>query len=71
MKVDTFKCDGCSTMKGDLNHWFAVSPTGSSIIVSAWHDGDGYAHYCSDACVIKAVQQWLSAQKEASQKGEG
>ena len=71
MKVNTYQCDGdgCLVQRGSNNHWFIVSATGSSIIVSAWDDGEGYAHYCSDACVIKAVQQWLSAQKEASQPG--
>ena len=69
MKVNSYKCDGCGIQKGETNHWYAISPTAVSIIVSAWHDGDGYAHYCSDACVVKAVQQWLSAQKQASQPG--
>jgi hypothetical protein len=69
MRVNSYCCDGCGLSKGENNHWFAISASTPSIIVSAWHDGDGYDHYCSDACVIKAVQKWLSAQKELSQKG--
>jgi hypothetical protein len=69
MKVDSFKCDGCGIQKGANNHWFIVSAVDLSIHVSAWvSDAHGWDHYCSDACVIKAVQRWLSAQKEASQK---
>lgn len=74
-KVDTFKCDGCGNIKGDLNHWFKFRSypsegNGAEFIVNDWNSqGTDYPntlHLCSDACVIKTVQGWLSAQKEAA-----
>lgn len=66
-KVDTYKCDGCGTLKGSLNHWFKVYEAGA-ISVLPWDQGNDQPHrdLCSDACVIKAVQQWLSAQQQAT-----
>lgn len=68
MKVDSYKCDGCGNLKGDLNHWFRVVNEGRALEVYPWsagYDNKEERHYCSDACITKAVQQWLSAQKEA------
>ena len=79
MKVDNFACDVCGSQKGSLNHWFKFRAypnegNGSEFVVNDWsgkgHDYPTTKHLCSDACVIKTVQAWLSAQKEASQKGE-
>lgn len=77
MKVDTFQCDVCKTQKGALNHWFKFRSyldegNGAEFIVTDWKqqgiDYPNTKHLCSDACVIKTVQGWLSEQKELSQK---
>jgi hypothetical protein len=72
MKVDTYACDGCQAQKGTLNHWFKFTAHEDQFSVHDWSGSDypNTLHLCSDACVIKAVQGWLSAQKELSQKGE-
>ena len=73
MKIETFKCDGCGALKAELNHWFELCPPDAkvsrdSITILPWPDKpiNNAMHLCSDACVIKAVQQWLSAQKAAA-----
>jgi len=72
MKVDSYKCDGCGIQKGENNHWFKFRSypnegNGSEFIVNDWNNkSEDYAntkHLCSDACVIRMVQSWLSAQK--------
>lgn len=72
MKVDSYKCDECGTPKGEINHWFKFTAQSDQFGVTDWTGSDytSTLHLCSDACVIKTVQKWLSAHKEASQKGE-
>ena len=65
MKVDTYKCDVCGTVKGENNHWFRIETGGVSLELSAWGVAPATAttvDLCSDSCVIKTVQQWLTAQ---------
>lgn len=75
MKVDSYKCDGCGIQRGDGNHWFKFRAypnegNGAEFIVNDWKsEGTEYpntVHLCSDACVVKTVQAWLSAQQAAS-----
>ncbi len=79
MKVDTFACDVCGERKAETNRWhkfrsYSNEGNGAEFIVNEWESqGTDYPntlHLCSDSCVIKTVQGWLSAQKELSQKGE-
>lgn len=81
MKFDSYSCDAetCSVVKGTNNHWFkfrsyANEGNGAEFIVNEWDStGTDYPntlHLCSDSCVIKTVQKWLSEQKELSTKGE-
>ena len=74
MKVDAYKCDadGCRTQKAENNHWFKFTAHPDQFSVTDWSGSDytNTLHLCSDSCVIRTVQGWLSAQKEASQKGE-
>jgi hypothetical protein len=79
MKVDSYCCDVCGAPKTAVNHWhkFRAYPdegNGAEFIVNDWNykgeDFPNTKHLCSDACVIRTVQQWLSAQQEASQPGE-
>jgi len=77
MKVDSFKCDSCGRQKGENNHWYkfrAYPDTGNGpeFTVNPF-DSEGTdfpttKHLCSDACVIKTVQVWLSEQTELIQK---
>jgi hypothetical protein len=70
-KPTTF-CGICDAIKKETNHWFTVYSTGVGFEVVPWEGAEphGY-HYnrilatdaCSDACVIKAAQQWLSRMK--------
>ncbi len=79
MKVDSFVCDVCKSAKETTNHWhkFRSYPdegNGAEFTVNAWNStGTDYPntkHLCSDQCVIKTVQAWLSEQKDLSTKGE-
>lgn len=69
MIVNTFQCDGCGIQKGETNHWFRWKERPNQFGVGAWDASpeptSDEKHLCSDACVVKAVQGWLSAQKEA------
>jgi hypothetical protein len=72
LKIETFKCDGCGIMKGENNHWFEFVPADPkvtryciTIIPFPKDPVNDSRHLCSDQCVIKAVQQWLSEQKES------
>lgn len=77
MKIDTYKCDECGTQKGEINHWFRLRPSptwadkGPWVSILGWTTDyqDKDMHLCSDACVIKSVQKWLSAQ-QASKEGK-
>jgi len=70
MKVDTYKCDQCGQMKGELNHWFLFGSHDTQCRVVRWGfaDREDELHLCSDACVIKQVQGWLSKQQVAAGK---
>lgn len=68
MKVDTFKCDVCGTMKGTGNHWF-LSSIECGVWIRPWLSEPimDDAHLCSDSCVLKTVQAWLDVQKKKSE----
>ena len=73
MKVDTYKCDVCGTVKGENNHWFRIDTAGPSLELNAWGLAPATAtavDLCSDSCVIKTVQQWLTAQANAPRPAE-
>jgi hypothetical protein len=65
MRVDTFKCDVCGRIKGENNHWFRIDASGNGLELHGWgavQAGESTVDLCSDLCVIKTVQQWLTAQ---------
>jgi hypothetical protein len=69
MKVDTFKCDVCGQIKGENNHWFRIDTGASGLEVNAWGvmlATPTTVDLCSDQCVIKVVQKWLTSQAVAS-----
>lgn len=65
MKIDTFKCDVCGQIKGENNRWLRVDSAIPRLELHAWDDipsSSSTLDICSDQCVMKTVQQWLSAQ---------
>ena len=69
MKVDTYKCDVCGTVKGENNHWFRADSGLSGLEVRAWgvmQPTGTSMDLCSDSCVIKTVQKWLTNQANVS-----
>jgi hypothetical protein len=69
MKVDTYKCDVCGQIKGENNHWFRADTGTSGIELNAWGIIPASAttmDLCSDQCVIKVVQKWLTNQASSS-----
>jgi hypothetical protein len=68
MQVHTYKCDMCGTVKGENNHWFRVC-TAQGIKLEAWSvmpASETTLDLCSDSCVIKIVQKWLTAQAHST-----
>jgi hypothetical protein len=69
MKVDTYKCDVCGTIKGENNHWFRIDTGVSGLELNAWGVMPPTAttvDLCSDSCVIKVVGKWLTQQAISS-----
>ena len=69
MKVDTYRCDVCGTIKGENNHWFRIDTGVSGLELNAWGVMPPSAttvDLCSDQCVIKIVQKWLTSQAISS-----
>jgi len=64
----TVICDGCGQVKGSGNHWFFIFMEDGECAVAKWGTPkeDCEIHACSDQCVVKFVQQWLSKAKENS-----
>lgn len=75
MKIDTFKCDQCGSMKGQTNHWWAFYS-------ELWGDGRGYStviitldqanesgvdvqHYCGVPCLTQALHKALTARVQS------
>jgi hypothetical protein len=62
MKVDTYKCDVCGKVKGDVNHWW-LALNGERLIVEPWRSdlvSDGFLHLCGAQCVQKKLNEFLS-----------
>lgn len=63
--VNTYKCDVCSKIRSESNHWFLamLNEQHSSFILCKWEDraaeGPIAKHICSDSCATKLLQTWL------------
>jgi hypothetical protein len=69
MRIDTFKCDVCGQIKGENNHWFRIDSDCGGLSVGAWNTvlaTSTTVDLCSDACVIRVVQKWLTAQAHST-----
>ena len=65
MRFDTYKCDVCGTLKGENNHWFRADTGVSGLELNAWgvmQPTASTVDLCSDQCVIKIVQKFLTNQ---------
>ena len=65
MKVHSpYRCDYCSNLKGDTNHWWLRPPDRHSFTVQRWDailaDSEGYEHICSESCAAKALSKWMT-----------
>lgn len=68
-KVESYVCDVCGAVKGEKNHWFRmVIDEDTGLWMKEWSgtmfDNKGnfapHLHLCSDECVTRKVQQFLS-----------
>lgn len=69
MKVDTYRCDVCGQIKGENNHWFRIDTAATTLELHSWgavEPKESTVDLCSDQCVTKVVQKWLTAQAVAS-----
>jgi hypothetical protein len=70
MRVETYKCDGCGQLRGQQSkNWFRVSAGPGGLEIGPWSSvppAAGAVDLCSDSCVIRAVQQWLTGQAQRS-----
>lgn len=65
MKVHSpYRCDYCSNLKGESNHWWLRPPDRHSLTVLRWDailaDSEGYEHICSESCAAKALSKWMT-----------
>jgi len=64
MKVQSYRCDYCSKLKGESNRWWLGRPDGEHFTLAHWDatraDGDGYEHICSESCATKALSKWMT-----------
>ncbi len=64
MKVQSYRCDYCSKLKGESNRWWLGHPDGEHFTLALWDatlgDGNGCEHICSESCATKALSQWMT-----------
>jgi hypothetical protein len=54
-------------MKGEKNHWFRIDTAGAGLELQPWgaiQPSASTLDLCSDQCVIKTVQQYLTVQAQ-------
>ena len=59
-----YRCDYCSNMKGETNHWWLRLPDRERFTLQRWDatlaDVPGYEHICSESCAAKALSKWMT-----------
>ena len=77
MKLDRpYKCDYCTKLKGDTNHWWmrfakgvidhaaGVTSGSDAFLLVPWNDAsadvEGVEHICSESCASKALSKWMA-----------
>jgi hypothetical protein len=68
-----YVCDACGKQKAEVNHWFIRIDAPNTFYRFAGYPWDdklatdaAAVHYCGQACVTAAFQQWLDKTKEAA-----
>jgi hypothetical protein len=64
MKIHSHRCDYCSNLKGESNHWRLRVPDQDKFTLQSWDDAQadepGYEHICSESCAAKALSKWMT-----------
>ena len=64
MKIHSHRCDHCSNLKGESNHWWLRVPDQDKFTLQRWDnaqaDTPGYEHICSESCAAKALSKWMT-----------
>jgi hypothetical protein len=64
MKIHSYRCDHCSNLKGESNHWWLRVPDREKFTLQRWDDAEantpGYEHICSESCAAKALSKWMA-----------
>ena len=64
MKVQTYRCDYCSNVKGENNDWWLAQPAGEHFTLALWDaalaDQEHCEHICSESCATKALSKWMT-----------
>jgi hypothetical protein len=59
-----YRCDYCSNMKGETNHWWLRAMDREHFTLQRWDatlaDVPGYEHICSESCAAKALSKWMT-----------
>ncbi|HMD49517.1 MAG TPA: hypothetical protein VKG79_10485 [Bryobacteraceae bacterium] len=59
-----YRCDYCSNMKGETNHWWLRAQDREHFTLQRWDaalaDVPGYEHICSESCAAKALSKWMT-----------
>ena len=65
----TYSCDVCGKVRGEMNHWWLVSGFGPEDItllgIQPWDSAEAAlaeAHLCGEKCLHDYLSQWLSRQ---------
>jgi hypothetical protein len=64
MRVHSHRCDYCSNLKGETNHWWMRPLDRERFTLQRWDpalaDANGYEHICSESCAAKALSKWMT-----------
>jgi hypothetical protein len=64
MQAHSYRCDYCSNLKGESNHWWLRAPCKKMFTLQCWDntqaDMAGYEHICSESCAAKALSKWMT-----------
>lgn len=64
MKIPSYRCDHCSSLKAESNHWWLRAPDRDKFTLKCWDDAQadspGYEHICSESCATKALSKWMT-----------
>ena len=64
MKIHSHRCDHCSNLKGESNHWWLRVREQDKFTLQSWDDvkadAPGYEHICSESCATKALSRWMT-----------